>query len=48
MGAEKSSAYFIGAAFLIAHGVSGMITKVLLLAGIITMEFPGVVEVDVH
>jgi len=38
----------IGTAFLIAHGVSGIITKALLLAGIITMEFPGFVEVDVR
>ncbi|MCJ8014824.1 DUF3995 domain-containing protein [Paenibacillus sp. KQZ6P-2] len=38
----------IGTAFLIAHGVSGMIIRALQLAGIITLDFPGFLEVDVH
>ena len=38
----------VGTAFLIAHGVSGMITRALLLAGIITLDFPGFVEVNVR
>ncbi|MEH7238801.1 DUF3995 domain-containing protein [Bacillus sp. JJ1562] len=38
----------LGTAFLLAHGVSGIMTKVLLLAGFITMDFPGFVEVDVR
>ncbi len=38
----------IGTAFLIAHGVSGMITKALLLAGVITINFPGWIVLDVH
>ncbi|WP_336482494.1 DUF3995 domain-containing protein [Bacillus sp. FJAT-53711] len=37
----------IGTAFLIAHGVSGMITKAMLLAGVITMNFPAFAVVDV-
>ncbi|WP_257350757.1 DUF3995 domain-containing protein [Pseudalkalibacillus decolorationis] len=35
-------------AFLIAHGVSGMITKAFLLAGIITIKFPGWHVLDVQ
>lgn len=38
----------IGTAFLIAHGVGGMITKAMLLAGVITINFPGWTVVDVH
>lgn len=38
----------VGTAFLIAHGISGMITKALLLADIITMDFPEFVEVNVR
>ncbi|MBS4189673.1 DUF3995 domain-containing protein [Bacillus sp. FJAT-49705] len=38
----------VGTAFLIAHGVSGMITRALLLADIITIDFPRFVEVDVR
>ncbi|MDR4886819.1 DUF3995 domain-containing protein [Fredinandcohnia sp. QZ13] len=38
----------LGSAFLIAHGVSGIMTKALLLAGFITVEFSGFVEVDVR
>jgi hypothetical protein len=37
-----------GTAFLLTHGVSGMITKSLLLANVITIDFPALVEVDVH
>ncbi|RDW18501.1 DUF3995 domain-containing protein [Oceanobacillus arenosus] len=37
----------IGTAFLLTHGVSGMITKVLVLADVISMDFPAFVEVDV-
>jgi hypothetical protein len=35
-------------AFLIAHGVSGIITKALLLAGVITIDFPGWIVLDVQ
>jgi hypothetical protein len=35
-------------AFLIAHGVAGIITKVLFLAGVITIDFPGFVDFDVQ
>ncbi|WP_260508317.1 DUF3995 domain-containing protein [Cytobacillus firmus] len=38
----------IGTAFLIAHGVSGIITRILLLAGVIELDFPGFIKVDVH
>jgi hypothetical protein len=38
----------LGATFLLTHGVSGMITKALLLANVITMDFPAFVVVDVH
>ncbi|WP_409275041.1 DUF3995 domain-containing protein [Neobacillus sp. SCS-31] len=35
-------------AILIAHGISGMITKALFLAGIITIQFTGWISLDVH
>lgn len=38
----------IGTGFLISHGVSGMITKILLLVGIIELDFPAFIKVDVH
>ncbi|MEH7383488.1 DUF3995 domain-containing protein [Bacillus sp. JJ1533] len=38
----------LSTAFLIAHGVSGIITKALLLAGFITIDFSGFVEVEVR
>ncbi|SFJ39928.1 hypothetical protein SAMN02799624_04309 [Paenibacillus sp. UNC496MF] len=38
----------IGCAFSIAHGVSGVITKILYLAGIITIQIPGWIELDVR
>ncbi|WP_059173918.1 DUF3995 domain-containing protein [Bacillus sp. FJAT-27445] len=34
--------------YLIAHGISGMITKALLLAGVITIQFTGWITLDVH
>ncbi|MBO1005101.1 DUF3995 domain-containing protein [Pseudogracilibacillus auburnensis] len=37
-----------GSAFLLAHGFSGIITKALHLAGVITMHFPGWKVLDVH
>ncbi|UUZ86368.1 hypothetical protein LJK88_25020 [Paenibacillus sp. P26] len=38
----------IGGAFVIAHGVSGVTTKILHLAGVITIHFPGWIELDVQ
>ncbi|MCQ6268609.1 DUF3995 domain-containing protein [Fictibacillus sp. WQ 8-8] len=38
----------IGCAFAIAHGVSGIITKILHLVGIITIQIPGWIELDVR
>ena len=38
----------VGTAFLIAHGVSGMITRTLQLADIIKLDFPGFIKVDVR
>lgn len=35
-------------AILLAHGISGMITKALHLAGIITIQFTGWISLDVH
>lgn len=35
-------------AYLIAHGISGIITKVLLLADVITIHFTGWISLDVH
>ncbi|WHY87168.1 DUF3995 domain-containing protein [Neobacillus novalis] len=35
-------------AYLIAHGISGIITKALLLAGVITIHFTGWISLDVH
>ncbi|WP_423800816.1 DUF3995 domain-containing protein [Neobacillus sp. SAB-20_R2A] len=35
-------------AYLIAHGISGMITKALLLADVITIQFTGWISLDVH
>lgn len=35
-------------AFLIAHGISGIITKALLLTGFITIDFPGWLVLDVR
>ncbi|RDW19980.1 DUF3995 domain-containing protein [Oceanobacillus chungangensis] len=37
----------IATAFLLTHGVSGMITKALLLSDVITMDFPVFAEVNV-
>ncbi|MFE5319254.1 DUF3995 domain-containing protein [Paenibacillus sp. NPDC056579] len=38
----------IGCAFAIAHGVSGIVTKILHLAGIITIQISGWIELDVR
>ncbi|WP_134686602.1 DUF3995 domain-containing protein [Brevibacillus migulae] len=38
----------IGSTFAIAHGVSGIVTKILHLAGIITIHFPGWIVLDVR
>ena len=38
----------IGAAFLMAHGVSGIITRILLLVGFIELDFPGFIKIDVR
>jgi hypothetical protein len=38
----------IATAFLLTHGVSGMITKALLLGDVITIDFPAFAEVDVQ
>ncbi|MCJ8007754.1 DUF3995 domain-containing protein [Lederbergia wuyishanensis] len=37
-----------GTAFLLAHAISGMLTKTLFLAGIININFPGWVELNAH
>ncbi|MBS4200860.1 DUF3995 domain-containing protein [Bacillus sp. FJAT-49732] len=36
----------LGTAFLLAHAVSGMLTKAFFLAGIITIDFPGWAELN--
>jgi len=38
--------HLIGSTFAIAHGVSGIVTKILHLAGIITIHFPGWIVLD--
>lgn len=38
----------LGTAVLLSHGVSGMLTKALFLAGIITIDFPGWAELNTH
>jgi len=38
----------LGAALLLAHGISGMLTKSLFLAGFITIDFPGWAELNTH
>lgn len=35
-------------AYVIAHGISGIVTKSLLLAGVITIHFTGWISLDVH
>ncbi|MBS4196029.1 DUF3995 domain-containing protein [Lederbergia citri] len=37
-----------GTAFLLAHAISGMLTKSLFLAGVITINFPGWAELNPH
>jgi len=36
----------IGTAFLLAHAVSGMLTKAFFLSGIITIDFPGWIQLN--
>ena len=36
-----------GTAFLLAHGISGILTKTLHLLGLITLRFPGWTELDI-